>query len=250
MATYKLKGFIIKRRNFGEADRLLTLFTDKKGKVRAVARGSRKILSRIAGHVEPFCLTDFVLAEGRNLDIVTQAQTIKCYLEIRKDLSKSSVAYYIAELVDELTQENDQHKDIFDLIEEVLESLNHNNDELLLRYFEINLVDRLGFRPETQRCVNCDKKLILEDNYFSPKMGGILCPKCRVSDLMSLKISPQAIKILRLFLSRDISVVSKLKINKKLQKELNKIIDIYLKYIAQKEMKSKKFVQLVNNVVG
>ena len=70
MGTYKTRGIIIKRSNYSEADRILTIYTEKLGKIRVNAKGIRKIKSKLAGSLEPFCLTDFVIAEGRNLDIV------------------------------------------------------------------------------------------------------------------------------------------------------------------------------------
>ncbi|MFA6492884.1 MAG: DNA repair protein RecO, partial [Patescibacteria group bacterium] len=96
--NYKTRGIILKRTNLNEADRILTIFTENNGRIKAVAKGIRKTLSKLAGHLELFCLTDFVIAEGRNLDTITAAETQKCFINLRGDLESTNVAYYLAEI--------------------------------------------------------------------------------------------------------------------------------------------------------
>ncbi len=104
---YRTPAIILKRQDFGEADRILTLFTPERGKLRVIAKGARKITSRKGGHIELFTYSNLLIAKGRNFDIVTQAETIQSFRKLREDLSRITYAYYIAELVDLFTQENE-----------------------------------------------------------------------------------------------------------------------------------------------
>src|SRR3990167_10603284 len=198
MATYKTKGFIIKRYNFAEADRLVTIFTEEHGIVRAIAKGVRRPLSKLAGNIELFCLTDFLIAEGRNLDIVSGAEIIKCYFKMRNGLETTSKSFYFSEIIEKMLAENDPHPRIFALLENVLENLNEKNSKLLIGFFEINFLSDIGYLPELYKCVKCDKKLQEKENFFSFSDGGIVCTNCKTGDQT---ISNQAIKTLRLFLA-------------------------------------------------
>src|SRR5512137_1244562 len=103
--VYHTEGIVLRHSDFGEADRLLSVFTPHLGKVRLLAKGIRKPASRKAGHLELFTRTQLLIARGRNLDIVTQAQTLEPYLTLRQDLWRMSHAYYVGELVDSFGEE-------------------------------------------------------------------------------------------------------------------------------------------------
>src|SRR5215471_12267089 len=113
--VYRTEAVIIRRADVGEADRALTLFTPH-GKRRVVAKSARKTTSRLAGHIELFTHTSLLLAVGRNLDIVTQSVIIHSFDTLRRDLRRISAAYYVAELIDRLTEEDDENRPAFDLL--------------------------------------------------------------------------------------------------------------------------------------
>src|SRR5437773_4085006 len=102
---YKSEALIIKRINLGEADKILTIFTPNFGKLRVVAKGVRKVTSRLAGHVELFTRSQMLLAKGRNLDIVTQSEIVDAYRSMHDELSRLARASYAAELLDRFTPE-------------------------------------------------------------------------------------------------------------------------------------------------
>src|SRR5438309_11364034 len=113
---YRTPAVILKRSDLGEADRILTLFTRDHGKVRAVAKGIRRTTSRSAGHLEPFTLSDVLFAVGRDLDVVSQADTLDAHRAVREDLERTTHAYYLAELVDLLTEEHMENRGVFDAL--------------------------------------------------------------------------------------------------------------------------------------
>jgi len=242
MAKYKLKGIILKRTNFGEADRLLTIFTDKLGKVRAVGKGIRKQNSRLGGHLEPFCMGNLVIAEGRNLDIICEAEIIECFFDIRNNLKSTHISYYLTEAVDKLTEEGEKHQEIFDLLLDILENVGGPiSEDLLLSCFELRLLALLGFRPELEQCLKCHRKLSPAGNFFDNSQGGLVCQRCQNN---GVKISNNTIKVLRIFLKNQLATLKKLKTTPEIQKETRKITQNYLDYISGQEFKSRRFLSV------
>src|SRR4030043_59068 len=202
--VYQTEAIIIKRIKLGEADRILTLYTPELGKLKAVAKGTRRTQSKLGGHVELLTHSRLMLARGRNLDIITQAQTINNFLPIKDDLERISRGLYIAELVDSFTGEHSEDRRLFDLVLEVLQQLSQFNDfELVLRYFELHLLDHLGYRPQLQQCTECNLSLQPEANFFSPSQGGVLCHDCGFHEPMARPLSLNGLKVLRLWQNFD-----------------------------------------------
>jgi DNA repair protein RecO (recombination protein O) len=120
---YKTEAIVLKRSDLGEADRLLALFTPHLGRIRAVAKGARKTTSRLGGHVELFTHVQLMIARGRNLDYVTQAQTLNPFISIRDDLVLMGHACYLAELVDQIAGEHITNEALYALLLTSLQSL-------------------------------------------------------------------------------------------------------------------------------
>lgn len=237
---YKTRGIILKRSNFSEADRIVTILTSEYGKIRVLAKGSRKIKSKLAGHLELYCLSSLILAEGRNLDIITDAKITKCYLNLRKNLSATHVANYLAEVVDKMLPEEENHLEIFELLEELLDEVNAENSALLIPYFELKLLSYLGYEPQIYHCVACKKELKDEKNFFSVSAGGVVCEACHNHDL---KIKNSTIKLMRLFLKHRLDYLKKINIDSYLLKEISNITEKYLRTIHQKEFNAKRFLK-------
>jgi len=143
--VYKTEGIILKRKNFGEADKILTIFSKHYGKIKVIAKGIRKITSKKAGILELFNHCKLVLAKGKDLDIITEAQVINSFSSWRKNLSKVGVAWYFCELVDKLTAEGQANKDVFELLKNYLENLSQKDNPQFIRSFEEHLLNQLGF---------------------------------------------------------------------------------------------------------
>ena len=146
MRSYKTEGIVIKRRNFGEADRIITLFTKVQGKVNVKATGVRKITSRRSSHIELLNCSMFSLYKGRNMPVLTEVEEIDNFSTIKGDLKKIGFAYHICEVVDGLCAENQENEAIYSLIKETLENLSKTEDpNKLVRDFEVKLLNLLGF---------------------------------------------------------------------------------------------------------
>lgn len=143
MRSYKTEGIIIKRKNFGEADRILTVFTKQHGKIKVLAKGVRRITSRRGPNVELFNLVTLYIHKGRAFDILTEAQVVNAFPSIRKKLELIGLAYYCCELIDGLCAEHQPHPKIYNLIVETLNEL----DNGIIQQFEKTLLSELGFLP-------------------------------------------------------------------------------------------------------
>jgi len=237
--VYQTEGIIIKKYKFGEADRLLTLFTADFGKVRAIAKGAMRPKSKLGGNVELLTHSQLMLARGRNLDIITQAQAINTFLPIRDSLELMSCGFYLSELVDTFTEESVEDREMFDLFLNTLKELAEARDgERILRYFELRLLSHLGYRPQLQRCSNCGKQLQQEINYFSAPQGGALCRECGYPDMAARTLSVNALKVLRLWLKCDFDTARRVKLNSELTREIKNIMRDSVKYVLEKQLKS------------
>lgn len=145
MRGFKTEGVILKRRNFGEADRILTVFTPYKGKITVLGKGLRRITSRRAGNVELLNRSILYLHQGKGMPILTEAQTLQSYQKIKMDLTLSTYAYHILELVDKLTAENQENRRVYSDLVEVLERLSENPRQIFIRAFEAKILVNLGF---------------------------------------------------------------------------------------------------------
>jgi DNA repair protein RecO (recombination protein O) len=184
--------------DLGEADRIVTLFSRDEGKIRAVAKGVRRSTSRSAGHLEPFTLTDILLAVGKELDIISQADTLESFRTVREDLELTTHAYYLAEMVDLLTEDRQENRAVYDILIGGLRALAEASDvRLVLIAFHLQLLEALGYRPELRECVSCRSAIQPDRNHFSALLGGVVCPMCGPREPTARAIGTSALKLLR-----------------------------------------------------
>ena len=237
--NYQTEAIIIKKTKLGEADRILTLYTPHLGKIQAVAKGVRRPRSKLAGHLELLTHSQVSLARGRNLDTITGSQTINSFLLLKSNLELTSRALYAIELVDQFTADHIENYPLFQLLLGTMGQLCQTGDnELVLRYFELHLLNEVGYRPQLQRCVSCQAILEPTINSFCSTAGGMLCPNCSQSQPLTYPLSVNALKVLRFLQNSDYNTISKLKINPELSRELERVTRDYLRYLLEREVKS------------
>ncbi|HOG46981.1 MAG TPA: DNA repair protein RecO [Anaerolineae bacterium] len=243
---YRTEGIVLKRSDFGEADRLLVLFTPGVGKLRVLAKGVRKVPSRKAGHVEPFMRTRFLLARGRNLDIVTQAETVEAYQGLRESLVPATYAYYLVELVDAFAEEGEENAALYDLLAHALGRLAAGDaPALLARFFEVRLLGLVGYRPELQRCVACGVTHEPAAVFLSANEGGMRCPRCGQAAGGALEVSLGAFKVLRYLQSQEYAAVRALQLRPETAREVERVLRRYLTFVLERNLKSLSFLSLV-----
>jgi DNA repair protein RecO (recombination protein O) len=246
--TFRTEAIVLKRTDFGEADRLLTLFSKEFGKISAIAKGARKPQSRKTGHVELFMRSKFFIAKGRNLDIIIQAEMIDPHAPLREDLMRVSHASYAVELLSRFTVEDDPHPGIYNLLDDTLSRHSETNDlDLVTRYYELRLLSLAGFQPRLYHCVSCGEDIQELDQYFSPELGGILCPDCRHADSKAISVSASAVKVMRYLQTRNWDTVKHLHMRKETRDELERIMQKYILHTLERKLKSVDFLNQLQN---
>jgi DNA repair protein RecO (recombination protein O) len=244
--SYRAQGIVIRHREFGEADRILSLYTLEKGKVQAIAKGVRKIKSRKAGHLEPFTQVILQLAKGRNLDVITQVDTIRNFENIKKNLILTAQASYVLEILDRFTYEEGENRPLYNLLIETLVRLDNGiSPAIAVHYYEVHLMDILGFRPQLQECVVCGAAIQPENQYFSAKLGGVICPRSLSGDPSAWSISMKALKYLRFFQRSPWPQVKNRSIPEEVDKELSVLIEKYLTYLLEYNLKTPGFLDAI-----
>ncbi len=164
MRSFKTEGIVIKRRNYNEADRIITVFSKKSGKISIKASGVRRITSRRSPHIELLNYSVFSLHQGRNMPVLTEVESLENYSLLKKDLKRIGLAYHICELIDGLCAENQENPHIFDLLQNTLKKLSkEENLSDLIYKFEIELLILLGFHTPNSAALKINTQGIIEN---------------------------------------------------------------------------------------
>lgn len=246
--SLRVDGVITRHSDFGEADRLLTIFTREIGKVRVIAKGVRKPRSRKAGHVQPYTRSSLQLARGRDLFILTQAETINGYTALREDLILLGYTSYIIELIDQSTIEEEENRSIYNLLIRTLNRLNRGDSpNLVVRYFEIRLLDFIGFRPQLYVCTRCESEILPQNQYFSAQKGGVICPNCWRHDSETRPISMYALKYFRYFQRSSYQKAARASISEAVYSEMETLIQFYITVCLERGLNSPAFLRRMRN---
>ena len=250
--TLRVESVVLRHSDWGEADRLLTIFSREQGKLRCVAKGARKLLSRKAGHLEPFTRVALLLARGSDLWIVTQAETVDAYTQIREDLERTATAAYVVELLDRFTYEEGENFHLYQLLVDTLHRIASEEQDLFLpvRYYEIHLLDILGFKPELFRCVRCREEIQPVDQYFSFLLGGVLCPKDGPGAEGARPISMLALKYLRHLQRSTYAEAKKAAPTPPVQSEMENLLSYYITFLLERNLNSHGFLREVKKSKG
>ena len=286
--SYATEAIVLKRTDLGEADRILTLFTPGKGKIRAVAKGTRRPISKMAGHLDLLCRSQLQLALGRNLDIVTQAEGRENFLHLRNDLWHMTCGFYLAELVDRFVEDQMQHYDIYVLLLETLRYLDADanalqqllantsaNSESGMDANENAVKDAINRTPVTSQQQEGQTRLLLR--YFELRLLMAVgyepalqnCASCaseirpqengfraslggvlcpQCSRLWERRLSLDALKALRYMQRVKWSEAARMRPDTRLHNELEAVMYDLLRYHLERDMKSWSFLEMMRKV--
>ncbi len=233
---YRTKGFFITEVDRGESDKLFVVYTKDFGKLKILGRAIRKIKSKLRAGARELCLSEVEFIQGKTHKTLTDTILIDSFPELRKDLEKLKVGFQISNVLDKLVKDEEKDEKIWELLNETFEKLSNYkllivNNQLLYHYFLWNLLSLLGYQPELYKCSSCGKELKPFQLCFSPEQGGVVCDRCAEKDL--IKIEPDTIKILRIILQKDWSVLLKLKVEEKDKELLKTISKDYLSFVLE-----------------
>ena len=246
--VYKTEAIVLRTMDLGEADRVLTVLTPRLGKLRVIAKGVRRPRSRIGGALQPFSDVQLVLAVGRTFDVVTSSSLEDPHLGLRNDLHSTAAAWYIVELADRFCEGAADSHEAFRLLAQALSALDAAPDverEVVARWFELALLDAMGFRPELGRCLECGSTIEPEGNAFSPVGGGVLCRACAPAARGARPVTPDALKVLRHLQRSPLVGVLRLRLARPVHREVERSLRATVSAVLERDLRSRDFLEEV-----
>lgn len=249
--TYTTTGIILKRRDFLENDKLFCLLTKDHGKLEIIAKGTKKITSKLNSYMEPFYLVKVMIAKGKKLDRLANCDLLTSYQNLRKDLFGFALINYLSEINDGLIEGKTETNDKLELLLAVLDILEKeigkkNNEQLLMliNVYILKFLALLGYQPEIQRCMICHKGILLTKNIFDFSQGGIVCEECKKVCLIEdyLQVPDVVIKFLQLAQEKELTDFIDLNIKSDDLKKINQVVYKLLLVNLEKPIKSYEFL--------
>lgn len=243
MAVYHADALVIRSREYGESDRLLTLFSREHGKIQAVAKGVRKPKSRQRAGAQLFTYADYLLHQGKTLDTVNQASPKESFPHLWMDLEKSLAATAMAELLDLATIPGQSYPELFTLTFSSFFLLEQYEPALVQSAYTLKLLAYLGYRPRFVECAECGKKVQGERLLFSPEAGGVICHTCQTQDpnqppKLGRWVKGGSLALMRQLLQGELTKLDRLRLNTWMKKEILDTLQFYCEQTFDKRLKS------------
>jgi DNA repair protein RecO (recombination protein O) len=248
MGISKTQGIVLKYTNLGEADKILTILTRNKGKIKAVAKGCRKPKSSLLASSEVFAFSEFVLYKGSSLYHITQAETRETFYNLRNDLLKLSYAVFFVEMADAVSEEELSSERLFLLLAKALYYLAEGEIPIGIidLAYQLKLMDISGYRPSLQKCVHCGKSDLLVYK-FDIEQGGVICDECKKFGKNVIRINPGTLETIRILLNTEISRLNTIKIDNTIFNEIDKLVKRFVETHLDKHFKSLDFLNEIKN---
>lgn len=243
MAYERLKGIVIKETVTEEADKILTLLTDKKGKISVYAKGAKKTRSGIALSTQFLCYSDFVLFKGKDLYSLNSAEVIEPFYEIREDIEKVVYCSHVMEIINDGVSENQPEVRVMKLLLNTLFMImkpNGRNIDLIVKIFELKFLCYIGFYLELKGCKNCGD--IKEEDRYNCNINGSICDICCKRNGIALKMMTGTKNALTYIAESEIKNLFNFNVSDLVLKELKIIIESYLECIMEKKYVKLKFL--------
>ena len=242
---YKSRSIVIKNKDYQESDKLVTVFSEKQGKIQAIAKGIKKPGSSLRASIQPFCHSLLFFHSGRGLALITQGQLIDFFGNSREDISRTLHCIYIMELLDKALMEQVAMPRLFKLVLDVLSFINNQGlNPLVLRFLEMQIMVELGYKPEFNHCMNCGQQgNILKS--FSPEMGGMLCPECASGHNHCTLLSGEVLGLLKLLLNGNLKTLPRVRASDAVLARLESFLEEYLEYHLERRFNLKHTIRIL-----
>ncbi|MGK7345969.1 MAG: DNA repair protein RecO [Candidatus Nitrospinota bacterium M3_3B_026] len=250
MPLYESPAVILRTIRLGEADKIATLFTERFGKVKAVAKGALRPKSRFGGRLEPFSLVRAIFfgKEKTELYRLNSLDMLDPFMTLRGDFEKLGRAWVSVELVDALQREGDENRRGFESLLELWRALTREERparmDLLLRLFELRYISGAGFQPVLDRCSMCRGELEGAEVWFDPVRGGAVCRACAPAAPSAVKTAMGAVRLMARGLSMPPEKLSRLSAGEEVVAELGGLVRSYVSAHVRRQMRSESFLSL------
>jgi len=246
MPLVKTAAIVLHSRKWGDADRIITFYTMRLGKIRGVARGARRLKSRLGGMIEPFTLCHLDLFEkpGDSLYRISQVTQDEPFAKFRTDLILMTAAGRMVNLVSAVMADGDPEPMVFDLLESGLRTLLNSRDAAWTTLlFQIRLLGIAGFRPQTEQCAICGQGQRSPFPQFSPVAGGMVCERCASRQpLRCTALSRGSVAFLQRALHIQPALLSRLHAAGQVRAEVESAIESYVTVVAGRRLPAVDFL--------
>jgi DNA repair protein RecO (recombination protein O) len=247
---YRTHAVVLSRRDYNDADRILTVFTPDLGKRELLAKGVRKTTSRKAGHLEPLAHTSLLVAQARTWDIITEAVTVESFRHLRDNLEAIGYASYLCELISNFTEADDDSQPLWELLLFALRTLDSHTHgaarfepALFLRWFELHLLAYSGFQPQFFYCLACEKPIEPTINFLSLADGGVFCAECGANHADLEAIEPDVLKMLRHLQRNEWAGIASISVRPLVLQNMENILYRYFLLLLERHLKSTDFLR-------
>lgn len=237
------QALIIKSTDYGEADKLVTVFSEQQGKLRAIARGIKKPKSSLRACVQPFCHSLLYFYRGRELDLITQGRLVEFFGNSRENLQRTLYSVYLMELLDKSLMDRMPMPELFRLTLNLLQSINEQGvNPLMIRCFEMALAIQLGYRPVLHQCVSCGSSQNLVR--FCLAEGGMICSNCvKTIQAEMIPLSGESLALLRRLDGANLGMLSRVRVSGTAQQQVEFFLEQYLQYYLDRQFKMKETIR-------
>jgi len=238
----RIEGIVLKTQDYGEANKIVTLFSREGGKITAMARGAKKPASRLAAITQPFTHGSFLIQQGRGMGTMQQGEQVESYRHIRQDIEATAYASFIVELIDRAVDDRSPQPSIFNLLQHALHAISDEYDpEAIALFVEWKMLPVTGIYPTLHQCTNCGAT---EGEFaFSFQQIGFLCHRCFSVDRYIIRLTPAQVKLIRTFYTVPIEQVGKLTLKKETKTFIKKIVRTIYEEQTGIRLKTRSFIE-------
>jgi DNA repair protein RecO (recombination protein O) len=238
-----VQGIVLRSMDYGEGNKIISLFTSELGKVSVMARGAKKVKSRHAAVTQLFTYGDFVFfKQSGQMGTLNSAEIIEAHHALREDLYMSAYASYLVEMTDKMIGDEEGSTYLFEQVKAGLSAIEEGKDmQIVIHLYEMKMFDLAGYLPVTDVCVSCGSDTGLIS--FSPVMGGVLCMRCRHRDPEAISIGEGALKLLRLFPRLDMRRLGSVKVKEETKVQLKMCMRTYMDVHVGIQWKARGFIE-------
>ncbi|SMO50179.1 DNA repair protein RecO [Melghirimyces algeriensis] len=245
----KWEGVVLRTRDYGESNKVVTLFTREEGKLTAVARGAKKTKSRLGSVTQPFVSAHFLCFSGTGMATISQADILESHYPLRTDLILTSYASYFTEFLDKLTDERERAPMLYDLLLSTFQMLvNRVDPDILARIFELHVLETAGYRPGLDACMSCAKSELPVK--FSVRRGGFLCLNCADQDPHAFPLSSQSARILKTLQRITPERLGNIQVKEETKQQLEKVVRSFIDEYVDVRFKSRDFLEHIKTIDG
>lgn len=241
MGVYHADALVIRSREYGESDRLLTLFSREYGKIQAIAKGVRKPKSRQRAGAQLFTYAEYLLHKGKTLDTVNQVSPRESFPHLWGDLDMTMSATAIVELLDLATISGQPHPELFTVTFSSLFLMETCDPAIVQCAYALKLMNYLGYRPRFTECSECGQKVQGERLLFSPEAGGVVCRQCQTqagSQFVGRWISGGSLGLMSRLLQGELEKLNRLRWNQWSKKEILDTLQFFCEQTLDRPLKT------------